>query len=165
LHKNTAIFYEIAKKLKKLYGIKVIFYVTFLEQEWANCTSEFKNVCINLGQLKPAQCPFFYKAMDAMILPSLLECFSIMPFETMVMKKPLFVSDRSFNREICGSHAYYFDPLSPESAAKIIHKVFTGSRSKNKALLLAQKHAIKFSNDKERTEKYLALLTENTKKY
>jgi glycosyltransferase involved in cell wall biosynthesis len=162
-HKNTAIFYEIAKKLKNLYGIKVFFYVTFTEKEWGRCTQELKDVCINLGPLQITQCPSFYKVMDAMILPSLLECFSIMPFETMVMKKPLFVSDRSFNREICGSHAHYFDPLSPESAAKIIYKVFTGSCSKTKALGLARKHAMKFSNDKERTERYFALLTKNKK--
>jgi glycosyltransferase involved in cell wall biosynthesis len=162
-HKNTEIFYEISKKLKNLYGIKAVFYVTFTEQEWANCTSKLKTVCINLGQLKPAQCPSFYKAMDGMILPSLLECFSIMPLETMVMKKPLFVSDRIFNREICGSHAHYFNPLSPVSAAKIISTVFNENGPKLKELRLARKHAIKFGNAKQRAKKYLELLTENKK--
>ena len=162
-HKNTSIFIEVAKKLINLYGIKVFFYVTFTKEEWANCTSEFKNVCINVGPLKPAQCPHFYKAMNGMIFPSLLECFSVMPLESMIMEKPLFVSDRIFNREICGPHAHYFDPLSPVSAAKIISTVFNENRLKLKELRLARKHAIKFSNAKERAKKYLTLLTSDNK--
>jgi len=101
--------------------------------------------------------------MNGMIFPSLLECFSVMPLESMIMKKPLFVSDRIFNRETCGSHAHYFDPLSPASAAKIISTVFNERTPKLKELRLARKHAIKFSNAKDRAKKYLTLLTSDTK--
>jgi glycosyltransferase involved in cell wall biosynthesis len=159
LHKNTSIFPKIAKELNKTYNMKVLFYVTFSEQEWKSCSIEFKEVSVNVGELKIAQCPHFYKSMDAMIFPSLLECFSSMPLETMFMKKPLFASDRVFNREICGSFANYFDPLSPIDAANKISNIFLNKYPKHEDLHKAQEHAINFSSPKKRAEKYLNLIS------
>ena len=138
--------------------MKVLFYVTLTDQEWKSCSREFKEVCVNVGELKISQCPHFYQSMDAMIFPSLLECFSSMPLETMFMKKPLFASDRPFNREICGPHANYFDPLSPIDAADKIFNVFSNNYPKLEDLCKAQEHAINFSSPKKRAKKYLDLL-------
>jgi len=74
------------------------------------------------------------------------------------MEKPLFASDRPFNRDICGPHAHYFDPLDPSSAAQAIANVFKGNGPDPIALKAAREHAINFSSPKERAEKYLALL-------
>ncbi len=158
LHKNTAIFPGIVNALERLHGIKARFYVTFNEQEWACCSPEFRSVCINVGSLTVAQCPHFYQELDAVVFPSLLECFSATPLEAMAMKRPLFASDRPFNRDVCGSHAYYFDPLSPVSAADAIAKVFGGAGPKLSDLAAAREYAINFSSPKERAEKYLTLL-------
>jgi glycosyltransferase involved in cell wall biosynthesis len=102
--------------------------------------------------------------MDAVIFPSLLECFSATPLEAMVMGKPLFASDRPFNREVCHSHAHYFDPLSPASAATAIAKVFANGVADPRALQIARDHAIHFSNPKERAKEYLSLLMQSTNK-
>lgn len=160
-HKNTAIFPEIAKTLETAHGIRARFYVTFTEEEWRACPQAFRDVCINVGPLTVAQCPRFYKALDGVVFPSLLECFSATPLETMAMEVPLFASDRRFNVDVCGEHAHYFDPLAPETAAGRIAGVFgAGGGPDPQALRAAREHAIAFSSPKERAEKYLALLTQ-----
>jgi len=161
LHKNTRIFPQIVSTLDRTYGIKAFFYVTFTEQEWDECTPEFREVCFNVGVLSVVQCPKFYQAMDAIVFPSLLECFSATPLEAMAMERPIFVSDRPFNRDICGCHAHYFDPLSPDTAAAAIANLFHDINSHLNALRKGREYAINYSNPKERAEKYLALLTDS----
>lgn len=158
IHKNTAIFPKVAAGLEHSHGIAARFYVTFTEEEWAACNAEFRAVCINVGPLGVAQCPRFYEALDAVFFPSLLECFSATPLEALAMQKPLFASDRPFNRDICAQHAHYFDPLSPTDAAQAIANVFGDIGPDPEALRAGREHAIRFSNPKERAEKYLALL-------
>lgn len=158
LHKNTSIFPAIVAELERAHGIRARFYVTFTAQEWAACTPEFRAVCFNVGLLSVAQCPRFYQALDGVVFPSLLECFSASPLEAMVMEKPLFASDRPFNRDVCGRHAHYFDPLLPETAAQAIANVFVGGGPNPDELRAGRDHAIHFSSPKERAERYLAVL-------
>lgn len=157
-HKNTEIFPAIAKILEENYGLKAKFYVTFTENEWNNCSDQFRKKCINVGPLSVSQCPTFYKAMDAVVFPSLLECFSATPLEAMAMEKPLFASDRLFNRDVCKEHAHYFDPLLPDSAAHAIAKLFKNGSQETSKIRAAREHAIHFSSPKDRAEKYLSLL-------
>lgn len=160
-HKNTAIFSKVAAVLAQSHGIVARFHVTFTDAEWRACSPEFRAVCINVGPLTVAQCPSFYRQIDAVVFPSLLECFSVAPLEAMAMERPLFASDRPFNRDICGEHAYYFDPLDAESIAARIAEVLSGHRSDGEALRAARNHAMNFSSPAERAEKYLAILTED----
>lgn len=159
LHKNTAIFPRVAEILRRKYGIDAKFFVTFTEDEWQACSPEFRAACVNLGPLNVAQCPSFYRAMDAVVFPSLLECFSATPLEAMAMERPLIASDRPFNRDVCGAHAHYFDPLDPESAAAQIAAVFEGAGPDPQALRAARDHAINFSSPRKRAEKYLELIS------
>lgn len=163
-HKNTMIFPEVIRLLHKLHGANARIYVTFTDDEWAECSDEFRAAVINVGPLYVAQCPSFYKQMDAVIFPSLLECFSATPLEAMAMEKPLFASDRPFNRNVCHEHAHYFDPLSPASAAKAIAQVFMNGGPKADALQAARAHAINFSSPKRRAEQYLDLLKQAANK-
>lgn len=157
-HKNVRIFPAIIDLLQRDYGIKASIYVTFTDEEWAACDDAFRAAVTNVGPLFLAQCPTFYSNMDAVIFPSLLECFSVTPLEAMAMEKPLFASDRLFNRDVCQGHAHYFDPLSPASAAQAISHVFLSGGPNPDALRAAREHAINFSSPKERAEQYLTLL-------
>src|SRR5690606_1179077 len=134
LHKNTEIFPAIVRSLAADHGLHARFYVTFSEAEWRACSPEFRRACINVGPLSVAQCPSFYRQMDAVVFPSLLECFSATPLEAMAMEKPLFASDRPFNRDICGTHAHYFDPMMPDTAADCIARVFSRPQRDREAL-------------------------------
>ncbi len=158
-HKNTAIFPEVARLLQGIFNIKTKFYVTFTEHEWLACSEEFREVCVNVGPISISQCPTFYKMVDCVIFPSLLECFSATPLESMAMGRILFASDRPFNRDICCEHAIYFDPLSADSAARAIADVFVNSYPDQSFLEAARHHAICFSSANIRAMKYLEVLT------
>lgn len=165
VHKNTAIFPQIVEALRGRHGIEARVFVTFTDEEWRAAGPEFRAACINVGPLRAAQCPSFYQGLDAVVFPSLLECFSATPLEAMAMERPLFASDRPFNRDICGSHANYFDPLSAESAADEIARVFKADGPDPAALSAASRHAFSFASPSIRAEQYLALLEQaDTKK-
>ena len=163
-HKNTAIFPQIIQILRRDHGIKASIYVTFTDEEWSACSEDFRSAVTNVGSLFVAHCPSFYKQMDGVIFPSLLECFSATPLEAMAMEKPLFASDRPFNRDVCHEHAHYFDPLAPALAAQAIAQVFLSGGPNPEALRAAREHAINFSSPKQRAEQYLALLVEAASK-
>ncbi|MGN6621337.1 MAG: glycosyltransferase [Sphingomonas sp.] len=156
-HKNTEIFPAIRSALR-LHGIEAKFFVTFTEEEWRACTPAFRDACVNVGPLTVRQCPGFYQALDGVVFPSLLECFSATPLEAMAMQKPLFASDRPFNRDVCQQHAHYFDPLAPETAAREIARVFAAGGADTAGLLAARDHAIDFASPEDRARKYMALL-------
>jgi glycosyltransferase involved in cell wall biosynthesis len=98
--------------------------------------------------------------MDAVIFPSMLECFSATPLEAMIMRKPLFASNMTFNHNICLDYAFYFDPHSAESAADAIGKYFHKASSDSKLLTAAYWHALNFSNPKDRALKYCDLMVD-----
>lgn len=157
-HKNTRVFPQIAHTLSKRYGLAARFFVTFTDEEWEACTAEFRAVCVNIGKIAAAQCPPFYRLLDAVVFPSLLECFSATPLEAMAMERPLFASDRPFNRDVCGEHAHYFDPLRPETAADQIARIFGRGELDSAALRAARDHAIAFASPEQRAQQYLAIL-------
>jgi glycosyltransferase involved in cell wall biosynthesis len=160
LHKNTSVFPRVAQILADQYGIKTSFYVTFSTDEWLNATPEFKTATRNVGNLRVAECPQFYQAMDGVICPSLLECFSAAPLEAMIMRRPLFVADRPFNRDICGGTAHYFDPCDPTSIAASIARYYSAPEASALMVEAAYARAKGFANAKDRACEYLRLLAE-----
>lgn len=159
-HKNTNILPKVKEILKNKYKQDVDFYVTFNKEEWLNKSSYFQENIINVGSLKVNECPNFYEEMDAIIFPSLLECFSATPLEAMIMKKPLFASDRGFIKDVCLDFAYYFEPTDPESAAAVIND-FIENKNINELeikLTAAQTHAKNFSSAHQRAVKYTQII-------
>lgn len=159
-HKNTNILPKVKEILKNKYNQDVDFYVTFNEEEWLNKSSSFQENIINVGPLKVNECPNFYEEMDAIIFPSLLECFSATPLEAMIMKKPLFASDRAFIKDVCLDFAFYFEPTDPESAAAVIN-VFIENKNiieLDIKLTAAQNHAKNFSSARQRAVKYTQII-------
>jgi glycosyltransferase involved in cell wall biosynthesis len=120
LHKNLACLPAVQRQLQQVHGLAVVFFVTFTDAEWQACDEDFRRAIHNVGALVLPQCPSFYSAMDGIIFPSLLECFSAVPLEAMTMRKPLFASDLPFIRDCCHEHAQYFDPLDVASIARCI---------------------------------------------
>jgi glycosyltransferase involved in cell wall biosynthesis len=121
-HKNTDILPKVKSILKNKYSIDVDFYVTLSDSEWNKKSDLFRSSIVNAGVLSVSECPSFYASVDAVIFPSLLECFSATPIEAIIMKKPLFASDREFVRNVCGQHAFYFDPEDPDDISRVIAK-------------------------------------------
>ena len=157
-HKNLEILPLVIEILNNKYGLKAHFYVTLNNIEWATKNNFFKKYVSTVGSLSPDQCPSFYNQIDGVIFPSLLECFSATPLEAMVMSKPLFASDRSFVRDVCGNYATYFNPLDADDIALNIATYFKSKIDRSIQLQEARNHALSFSTAKGRAEQYLEVI-------
>jgi len=163
-HKNIKILAKVAMLLNEKYLLPVKFYFSLNAIEWRNHSQNFGNYGITVGALSVFQCPTFYKKMDAVVFPSILECFSASPLEALAMRKPLFASDRGFVRDVCGEHAYYFDPLNSEEIASVIAGYFNGRQKTDSELDLAHEHVIAFSNSQQRAKEYLEIIKQYLKR-
>jgi glycosyltransferase involved in cell wall biosynthesis len=119
-HKNLDFLGAVSEVSRDEHGMDLTFLLTLTSKEWAERASSLKRAAINLGPQSLTRIPRVYEACDAAVFPSLLEAFSAMPLEAMRMEKPLFASDRDFNRSVCGEAADYFDPLDARAAARTI---------------------------------------------
>ena len=127
-HKNLEIISLISKKLESLGIFNVEFVLTLSDEAFLKCFNGDKPFgVINVGPIKPKDCPNLYDECDAIILPTLLECFSANYVEAMFMKKPIITSDLSFAKTICKDAALYFQPLSVNDATEKIIS-FIGNR-------------------------------------
>lgn len=162
-HKNINILPMVAEALEAKHNLKAHFYTTLNDVEWATKDAFFKRYVSTVGSLSPDQCPSFYEQIDAVVFPSLLECFSATPLEAMVMSKPLFASDRGFVRDVCGDHAVYFDPLDADDIALNIANYFKADTERAEQLQQARDHALGFSSAKGRAEQYLEIIQQHLK--
>lgn len=119
-HKNLGVVPQVLKLLWSRYRISAEFWVTFSPAEYARTSPEFRESVSTVGSLSLNQTPAFYRQLDGVLFPSLLECFSATPIEALAARVPLFASDRDFVRETVGEHADYFDPLEPADIARVI---------------------------------------------
>lgn len=70
---------------------------------------------INIGPVPQALLSDYYRQVDGLLLPTLLESFSGTYLESMAFERSILTSNRDFAKETCGNAALYFDPLIPES--------------------------------------------------
>lgn len=159
LHKNLSCLSALKQELMDRHGLAVEFFVTFTEVEWQSCSELFRSTIHNVGALVLPQCPSFYAAMDGIIFPSLLECFSAVPLEAMTMCKPLFASDLPFIRDCCHEHAKYFDPLDVTSIARSIANYFQNGRPdvQREELDRAREFLQRYPSPEDRARAYLAI--------
>ena len=155
-HKNLNILPEVIDILKYTYKMDVRFLVTLTSKEWLKKNKKFRTCVDNIGPISIAECPSFYNLLDGVILPSLLECFSATPIEAMIMKKPVFASDRIFIRQACKNFVNYFEPTNPKNIAESIYKYFNNVKSKNSHFIeIAYKFALKYNNPTKRAKSYI----------
>lgn len=160
-HKNIAILAHVGKILREQFSLDVRFVFTLSTSEWERYSDLFGDSGATVGCLSVYQCPCFYQEMDAIIFPSLLECFSATPLEALAMKKPLFASDRGFVRDVCQSHAHYFDPLDANDIAGVIAEYFQGTKKCEEDLDAARDHVLGFSNARQRALDYFTVVQKN----
>lgn len=120
VHKNLGLLAEVRRVLREKFEVDSDIFVTLKAREWEDLPSSVKEELTNVGPLTIDQCPPFYLQLDAVVFPSLLECFSASPLEARVLGVPLFASDIPTVRETVGSYGVYFDPLDPDDAAQHI---------------------------------------------
>ncbi len=158
-HKNVKYILSVKDYLFENFGVHIDIYVTFTDAEFHSCSKHFQQNVRNLGPLSANQCPAFYKFIDLLVFPSLLECFSATPIEAMFMKTPLVVSDRVFNKDVCSDFASYINPENPSECALIIKESFIDNPRDNKIELQnAKRHSHNFSQPSLRAEQYIEIL-------
>lgn len=157
-HKNFEIINEISAKLDAVGNDRIKFILTLPDEilKRVFTPTALKRI-INIGPIKPRQCPGLYAQADFVFLPTLLECFSANYVEGMVMEKPILTSDMSFAETVCGEAAVYFDPLDADD---IIDKTLglIGSPELQQQLIKQGKERLKvFNTAEERALKVLGL--------
>ena len=159
-HKNLEVLFDVAKNLKKITKLNFEFFVTLNEDEWAKFSPDFRSEIKNIGPLNVAQCPTFYQSMDGVVFTSLLECFSATPLEAMIMRRPLFASDRDFVRDCCADHAIYINPLDPVDIATKINEWFSveSKDSQVRCIEQAYKHVASLPNSRDRAINYVDII-------
>lgn len=70
---------------------------------------------VNVGPLRQEEIGNYFRAADALLMPTLLESFSGTYLEAMHYGLPILTSNRDFARAVCGDAADYFDPLDVHS--------------------------------------------------
>ncbi|MGF1691949.1 glycosyltransferase [Photobacterium kagoshimensis] len=159
MHKNIDILPEVANILKEKYLLDVEFIFTLTTQEMNLNGFERLSGFSTVGSLNVTECLTFYRGLDGIVFPSLLECYSATPVEAMAMKLPVFVSDRAFVKNVCKEFAFYFDPLDPQSIAKVIFEGLSNSNLLKYNVDNAYLHVRSLPTAKDRAEQYVKLLT------
>lgn len=123
-HKNLQILPAVKQSLATNHGVNADIFVTLKSNEWESQSPEFRRSVVNVGPLTLSQCPTFLSQLDAVVFPTLLECFSATPIEASAVGVPLFASDLPTIRETVGEYATYIDPLDADSIAdRIVAKL------------------------------------------
>ncbi|NCA90875.1 MAG: glycosyltransferase [Gammaproteobacteria bacterium] len=82
-----------------------------------------QDVITNIGQVPLNQMHSLYKQCDALLMPTLLESFSIVYLEAMHHGLPVFTSDMWFAQAVCGDAAKYFDPFDAKDILRALQEV------------------------------------------
>ena len=159
LHKNLSIIPAVSKELKSKGHNDIYFYLTIKQPEFEVLANGDENIK-NLGVVAASDCPYVYSQSDAMLLPTMLECFSASYPEAMVMKKPILTSDLSFARSICGDAAIYFDPFNPADIAEKIIRLKTDKTMYDTLVANGTKKVKSFPTAFERASRYIEICEE-----
>ncbi|WET12364.1 glycosyltransferase [Pseudomonas sp. D3] len=159
VHKNLDILPYIKQSLKSEHDLDAEFFVTFVPEEWNRCSEFFRSNINNVGPLTLAQCPTFYNSLDGVVFPSLLECFSAVPIESMLMEKPLFAADLPFIKDCCKVYANYFKSEDCRSAAAVIAEYFLKTSDEQADFVgQARRFVSSYPSAEDRAESYLSLI-------
>lgn len=160
-HKNIMILEQVNDILVSKFKMHCDFIFTFTKSEMQQCGFADKNNFFSVGEISAPQCPVFYGLLDALVFPSLLECFSASPIEAMKMNKTVIASDYPFVREVCGDAAFYFNPLSADDIATAIFNAFSNTELRNNKKQLGRQLVSELPTAKDRALSYLSIIKDN----
>lgn len=162
-HKNLELIPEVLNELKNRGVEHVEFVLTLKEKDFQEHIGAHEGIS-NVGPVKPEQCPSLYQECDALLLPTLAECFSASYPEAMIMEKPIVTTDLGFARSICGDAALFFEAKNAKNAAKQIKKLVEHPEIGQDLIAKGIKQLEKFDKPKSRAKKYLMLCNEISSK-
>lgn len=157
-HKNLEIIPEVLEELERRGRNQVQFVLTLKpEALQAKLGGDRGGRILNVGPIRPEECPTLYAECDALFLPTLAECFSASYPEAMVMDKPIITTDLGFAHSICGEAALYFEPKNAISAADAIERLLDDGGLRERLVEKGRQQLMTFDSAEERARKYLIL--------
>ncbi len=166
-HKNLEILLDVGERIKARnlpYRI-----VTTVNSDGSVAARRFvKNIVerglgetiVNIGQVQPAHMPGLYHQCDALLMPSLLESFSIVYPEAMHYGLPVFTSDMWFAHSVCGDAAKYFDPFDADDILNSVQEVMSDDASKRTLINAGHRHLSSFPSWPDNFALYQAIIRE-----
>lgn len=155
-HKNLEIIPLVLQELAKRGIGNVQFVLTLPPSDFEKYIGHHEGI-VNVGPVKPADCPALYQECDALFLPTLLECFSASYAEAMIMEKPIVTTSMSFAQSICRDAALYFRPMNAVDATEKIIELLE-NKSLQKVLVQNGKVRVEeFDSPAVRAQNYLDL--------
>ena len=155
-HKNLELIPKVLKELR-IRGVDHVEFVLTLKENDFQAHIGAQEGIINVGPVRPEECPSLYQECDALFLPTLAECFSASYPEAMIMDKPIVTTDLGFAQSICGDAALFFEAKNARAAADEIEKLITDKELQNDLVAKGKEQLKKFDTPRERAEKYLGL--------
>lgn len=164
-HKNLEIIPEIARFLQdKQPAADFRFYLSLDENSsrWAVIREKARILgiqrhVISVGVVQPQRAPDFYEGADAMLLPSVLECFSANYPEAMKMGVPIVTTDLPFARSVCGDAALYYSPRNAESAAAAIETLYRDISFAQSLVSKGAERIREFPTPREKARRYIEI--------
>lgn len=155
-HKNFELIPEVLNSLEAKGITNIKFVLTLPDEQFQRFIGQHPNI-LNMGPIKPADCPGLYQECDALFLPTLLECFSASYAEAMIMEKPIVTTSMGFAKSICQDAALYFEPKNAESAASAIMELINDQELRKRLVQNGLARVQHFDTPSQRAEKYLRL--------
>lgn len=122
-HKNPGIILDTCLKARKhLDGMRFITTIDerdntrskhFVKQ--VNENKELKELIRNVGPIAHEELEAYYRNIQLVIMPTLMESFSVTYLEAMYFGVPILTTDLDFAHYICDEAAEYYDPWKQES--------------------------------------------------
>lgn len=133
-HKNLEILVEVGKLIKQR-GRPYLVLTTVEHSDHPKAggfmrrieEEQLSNTLWNCGQIPPEWVLPVLSRSDGLLLPSLLESFSMAYLDALAVGLPIFTADRPHARAVCGSNAVYFDPRDPEAILSALDSHFAAA--------------------------------------
>lgn len=155
-HKNLELIPTVLDELQRRGHNNIQFVLTLKPEDFqTKIGGDHGGKILNVGPVKPQECPALYAECDALFLPTLAECFSASYPEAMVMGKPIITTDLGFARGICGEAALFYEPQNPKAAADAIIRLINDDVLWKDLIIKGKERLKVFDTPKQRTEKYL----------
>ncbi len=165
-HKNLEILLELGRLIKELkldYRI-----VTTINPDTAGAARfldaltdrGLQGFLANIGQVPLDQMNDLYNQCDALLMPTLLESFSIVYLEAMHHSLPVFTSNMWFAQVVCGDAAKYFDPLDAKDILFAIEEVMPNPSVKSALIEAGAQQLASFPVWEENYAKYQGFVGE-----
>lgn len=155
-HKNIQEIPKIARLLldRGINDFKIVVTIPYSHKLIKNFTRNceilgVKDKILNVGKIKQVECKDWYLKAKVVFLPTYLETFSSTVLESLYLKVPLVTTNFSFNKDISGEFALYFDPENWNQAVDHLQTLLFNEDERKKILMSDKEFKNKFKNYSE----------------